>query len=125
VDEQLADALRPQALEALVELAAAKGKSLLVGAIAQRDHAVPDVPEEPGIRVERVVQGACVVGHVARAIGGRADEVKRIFIEGVDRQAVHHGDLDFADQIGAVHLDGLRHVLGRVGHGADEDLELH
>ena len=37
----------------------------------------------------------------------------------------HHGDVDLIHQVGAIHLDGLGDIVGRAGHGADEDLELH
>jgi hypothetical protein len=69
---------------------------------------------------------AGVVGHVAGAVGGAADEIKCIFclggVEDADVQVVHQLDFDVAHQVGAIHLDRLRHVVGGAGHGADEDL---
>jgi hypothetical protein len=46
-------------------------------------------------------------------------------VEDADVQVVHQLDFNVADQVGAIHLDRLRHVVGGAGHGAYKDFEFH
>src|SRR3569832_170750 len=55
VDPDVADAVRAQPLQALVEAAPAVGERLAIAAVAQCDHAIANVAEVPGREVERRV----------------------------------------------------------------------
>ena len=42
-----------------------------------------------------------------------------------DIQIVHQRYFYIVDQVSAIHLNSLRHVVGSTGHGAHENFEFH
>ena len=125
----IADALRAQILKPLVEFFAAQAEGLQVSAVTQRDDAVANMAEKLRIGVHRLIQRASVVRHVARAVGRAADEIYRIrgvnLVKHADVERVHQMHFNIVNQIGAIHLNRLGHIVCRAGHGADKYFEFH
>src|SRR6185503_1640885 len=125
----LADAAGAELGEKLVEALAAEIEGLGVGAVAQAEHAIEHVGEVRAPRLKVLVEGAGVVGDVALAVGGGADEEHpcsgALLLEYRAVELVHHQrrDLRFAVVEGELHLLGAK--LRRAGHGADQDVDSH
>src|SRR5688572_25814149 len=85
----LADALRAELRQQLVELLSAEVEGLGVGAVAQPEHAVAHARQVGPLRLQVLVQRPGVVGHIALAVGGGADQEHALPREDGAVEAVH------------------------------------
>src|SRR5262249_19987103 len=102
----LADTPRAELGEQLVEALAAEIEGLGVGAIAQPEHAVAHVREIGALGLQVLVQRACVIGHVALAVGRGADEEHALALENRAVELVHQQRADHGLAVveGELHL---------------------
>src|SRR5678815_1860815 len=99
-------ATRAELGEELVEALAAEVEGLGVGAVAQPEHAVEHVRKVGALGLQVLVQRARVVGYVALAVSGSADEEHTLTGKNRAIEPVHQegADLSLAIVEGELHL---------------------
>src|SRR5438552_11040427 len=121
VQHDLADAPRSQLGEDRVETLAAVAEGFGVGPVTERDNAVLHAGEVGTRALERLVQVLRVVGHVALAVRGRANQEQAADGKYARIEAVHHHGAHAYFAIVEPELELLRDQLGGAGHRPHED----
>ncbi len=123
----LADALRAELGQDVVETLAAEIEGLGVGPVAQAEHPVAHLRQAWALRLEILVQGPGVVRHVALAVSRGADQEYPVAREHRAVEVVHEQGLDLSVAVVERQLHFLRAELRGSGHGADQkrDFQIH
>src|SRR5436190_6583452 len=119
-----ADEPCPARRQCLVETPAAETVGADMRAVAERKHAVMHVRQRLAARAEIGVEGLGVVGHVALAVGRRADEEYAGSLEHAPIERIHEYNVDADLRVGVGELDLLRDQLRGTGHRADQDIDV-